>query len=515
MITPRQTRLIRVPDLHVFRETIAALAAEGRFGDATSRVVIVPTRGAAGQLRTTIERLVPAAPIPLLLTREQLYETWHARLVDPPRRLSAFERDSLAQAAASHAARESPQLPFKVRPGLVSEILRFYDHLRRQSQQVGRFEELIVEALGGSQGDRGAERLLLQTRFIAGTFREYERRVAATGACDEHTLRDRLLGGSATAPLAHVIVTTPDWIADPAGLFVADFDLLARIPHLQALDIVATEGVLASGFHERILNWWPGLEELDGLELRGVRLQARPSCTIPADADDELWFTHRDREEELIACARRLAAADEDPVALERAAIVFKRPLPYLYLAPDVFREAGLPYRVSDSLPLAAEPAVAAVDLVLEAVETRFARTAMIALLRSPHFRVSETPMGLAAISALDRALSDKRYLGGLERLEQLAESFEGDAARAISAALPIARGLSAMLEPAPASVLIARLLDFLDSRHALLDADGPSADRERRARAAVNGILSALSAAHADHYDPTWSFEDLSAAVR
>ena len=54
--------------------------------------------------------------------------------------------------------------------------------------------------------------------------------------------------------------------------------------------------------------------------------------------------------------------------------MVFKRPLPYLYLAPDTLGAAGVPYRVVDALPLAAEPVVATVDLVLDAVETRFAR---------------------------------------------------------------------------------------------------------------------------------------------
>jgi RecB family exonuclease len=531
VITPRQTRLVRVPDLQAFRAAIATLAAETRRGPAASRAVIVPTRGAASQLQATIRQLMPAVPLPLLLTRDELYDTLHARLVEPPRRLTLFERDGLAQAAAYHAAQGAPDLPFKVRPGLVAEILRFYDQLRRQAQQVKRFEELIVEALGGTQGDRGADRLLLQTQFIAGTFREYERRAAATGACDEHTLRERLLGqpvgqpvGQPGAPpLTHVIVTLPDWIADPAGLFVADFNLLARLPHLAALDIVCTESVLASGFHERLHNWWPGLDEIDAVDLLGVRPRIRPTAIVPEDADDDLWFTHRDREEELIACARRLSTPVTDGAALERTAIVFKQPLPYLYLAPDVFGDAGLPYQISDALPLAAEPVVAAVDLVLEAVETRFARTSLIALLRSPHFRI-EPPIPAAGISSLDRALSDQRYLGDLERLEQVAVTLAGKAgplgeapteATAIDAALALARELSVLLEPAPASTLLTALLGLLQARFAPLDADDPLLERERSGRTRVIEILSALADAHARHYDPIWSLDQLAAAVR
>jgi len=69
-----------------------------------------------------------------------MYDELHARLTQPPRRLTAFERGVIAQAAAREAMATEPDLPFRLRPGLVAEILRFYDLLRRQSQQVQRFE---------------------------------------------------------------------------------------------------------------------------------------------------------------------------------------------------------------------------------------------------------------------------------------------------------------------------------------------------------------------------------------
>ena len=49
----------------------------------------------------------------------------------------------------ARAAAAGRDLPFELRPGLVAEMLRFYDLLRRQSQSVERFEALIVEARGG------------------------------------------------------------------------------------------------------------------------------------------------------------------------------------------------------------------------------------------------------------------------------------------------------------------------------------------------------------------------------
>ena len=64
----------------------------------------------------------------------------------------------------------------------------------------------------------------------------------------------------------------------------------------------------------------------------------------------------------------------------------------------------------------------AALDLVLEFVASSFTRDALIALLRSPHFEFGDgAPIPRRAVSALDRALSDARYLGELEQLAQLA----------------------------------------------------------------------------------------------
>ena len=49
-------------------------------------------------------------------------------------------------------------------------MMRFYDQLRRQGQSVDRYEELLVASLD-ADNDRGAERLLRQTRFLAASYR--------------------------------------------------------------------------------------------------------------------------------------------------------------------------------------------------------------------------------------------------------------------------------------------------------------------------------------------------------
>jgi len=466
----------------------------------------------------------------VLLTRDELYERLATRLPDAPRRLTAFERDSLMQAAALAAAAAVPDLSFDVRPGLVAEVLRFYDQLCRQSQRVSRFEELIDEMLGpaAAAGDRGAGRVQQQTRFLAAAFRGYEQRVLDAGADDEHTLRQKLVDRASTSAPRHVIVTVGDWIADPAGLFVADFDLLARLPGLDRLDIVSTETTLASGFHARLRDWLPGLDEIEGSALLAGEARRRPHLTRPdrAAESDRLWFTYRDREEELVAVARRIAATRShdanDPAG--EGAVVAKRPLPYLYLAPEAFGAAGIAWQASDAMPLAAEPSAAAVDVILDLVESDFTRDALVSLLRTPHLSFgSSSEVSAESIAALNLALSEHRYLGALERLETVpvawaaarAGSARAVALPALKVALAAARELTPLLTTAPASVQVATLLAFLTSHLRPVSDDDPYASRERRARAAIIDVLDRLGAAHAAHHDPPWSIAELGNAVR
>ena len=516
MITPRRTRLVRVRDLHVFRHAVVEAV---RRTDSTG-VVIVPNQGAALQLRRTLARrdrleAADARDEPPCVTRDALYARLHAGLADAPRRLSAYEREALTRAAAREASLDLRALQDveqagearELRPGLVAEVLRFYDQLRRQRQTVTRFEELLEETLErDAEFDRGAARMLQQTRMLAATFRSYERRIAACDACDEHSLRALLMVQPAVPPLRAAVVTVADWIAEPGGLNGADFDLLARLPGLETIDVVATEEVLGSGFHQRVHDWLPGLEEIT---FEGGA--ARPRLVVPAGSPERLWFTSRDREEELIGVARRLTAQAPG----RAAAVVYKNPLPYLYVAREVFRSAQIAYASSDGLPLAAEPFAAAVDLVLDLVGSSFTREAIVAFLRSPHFVHGDGAIEREAVAALDRALSDARYLGDPERLSALATEWESSARRAaawpaLRAAVAAAASLAPLAVPAPASQQIASVLDFLNAHVA---PDGSS--RERRARAAVVTTLEGLVAASRAHDDAPVGVQALASLVR
>ena len=124
---------------------------------------------------------------------------------------------------------------------------------------------------------------------------------------------------------------------------------------------------------------------------------------MPADSTS-LHFTSRDREEEIAGVVRRIKARRResplDAPRLDRTAVVFSRPLPYVYVAGHVFDAARVPFQCDDALPLAAETGAAALDLVLTFVSSGAGRSATVALLRSPHFLSAP---GAAPISAEQR----------------------------------------------------------------------------------------------------------------
>ena len=252
--------------------------------------------------------------------------------------LSPLERDVLARAAAREAIDQGLKPPFTLRAGLVSELLAFYDDLRRHRRTIETFERLTIEELEPRASiDRGAERLLRQTRFLVSAFRAYERRRASAGALDEHALRDLLLQSAGPGPYRHVVVTVGDRVSDQAGLFAADFDLLTRLAGVESLEAVATEESLDAGLGERLREMLPEVEE--------VRWPGNLDPEAPAV---HAFFVSRDREDELADVARRVKAARRGPggqPSFERTAVVFRRPLPYVYLARPCSRQPACPSR--------------------------------------------------------------------------------------------------------------------------------------------------------------------------
>jgi RecB family exonuclease len=544
VITPRSTRLLRVPDLAAFRTTLTDIAGSLTLTEARDTFVLVPTRAAAEQLRRTFEdRLLTTREtlvLPVLGTRGDWYNELAARFPLAPRLLNAFEREAILAAVARGLVAQGVRPPFEIRPGLLAEMLDLYDMVRRLGRTVADFDRNLREELEKDrETDRGAEKLWQQTVFLTALYQGYEARAAAAGVIDEHGLRARVIESKETQSLRRIVITVADRIADPDGLWPSDYELLTQLPHLESIDIVCTEAVLASGFLERLYGVLPELHDE-----RVGEPSAPPLLVVPgsggalAPPTAPPTFTYRDREEELSGVARRLKA-ERGKSPLERTALVVRRPLPYLYLARDVFGGAGISFETLDTLPLAAEPYAAAVDLALEAVTSDFTRTSVLALLRSPHFDFGDTVPD-RAVAALDFALADARYLGGLDRLEQLAREWSENtvaasreerrrksAAPAAAAAAAALRGLAALGTPRPLAdqidtlVMWLRRFDRPPSSDTHPRAPGaPSApdltSRRLRVRAAVLDALASLAGASRAHEgDATSDVTVLSAAVR
>ena len=231
---------------------------------------------------------------------------------------------------------------------------------------------------------------------------------------DEHGLRDVLLETQPQLPFDHLVVAVADHPSDPRGLWPADFDLIGRLRHLARVDVVVTDGLHDAGFRERIEEELPGIEEarIDGPS-------HAPVLRRPAGAaDEDIAWVSRDREEELRDVVRTIydRAESGEGIPLERTAIVFHRPLPYLYLSQQVLAEGQVPYQAADALPLAAEPYAALLDVVLTFARTGGTRESAIELLLGVRPGSDQGQTGVRpgsntrpGIAALDEALRERR----------------------------------------------------------------------------------------------------------
>jgi RecB family exonuclease len=529
-----------VTDLQSFREAVIDLAMTGSPLDARDRVVVVPTHAAAAHLVRSIEDTALRPPrravvLPDLVTSRELTPRFGERLREPPRLLTDAEREGLLGIACRAARDRGDEPPFRLRPGLIAAILHFYDELRRRQNRVGDFERRVLDLLEpGAATDRGAERLVRQTRFLVAAFREFETRARDHGV-DEHGLRERSTEEASPRPFRHAVLTVADEAFDPCGLHPAHWDFLTRVPGLQRLDVVVTDIMLAGALHERIHRMLPGIEE--------VRYQRREARALPVLLVPErggLFHLARDREEEVAAVARRVKADVRRGTLSSpgRAALVVRQRLPYVYVAREILRSGGVPCQMFDALPLAGEPYAAALDLILTCVGSDFARVPAVALLRSPHFRFATA----RDASSLDRALAEAGYLGGIAALERLLDRWraasgpesrrlrakrfgeprrsqaEAGAPRALRCGellLEIARQLLPLRSAAPVADHLGVLLEFLSRHEASPVADKDLRARHLRARGAILATLGSLRDGYARTDSAPVHGDDVAALVR
>ena len=385
--------------------------------------IIVPTAGAAEALRADARGYRPAtrteraggAGIRPPHSRRVLFPS--ARAVPTRRRRCSppFEREVLLTRAASAASDSGTPAPFRLRPGLIVEMLAFYDELRRRDRTVADLDRLMTDSLQPSvEIDRGAERLFRQTQFLTAAFTRFEDLVGSSGRLDEHALRRLLLVHDGSASYPRVVVSVADQPADPRGLWTADFDFLARLPGLTAIDVVATENVLAAGFHERVHDVLPGIEE--------ERREGAGSLPVLVDAATR----RRRRGHALVRQPRPRGGA-------RRARARRRRLMPIAWPSCSSARcrtctwrvrcspTPGVPIRRSTRCRSPPNRSPAALDVVFAFVVAAANRASTIDLLSSPHWRFPELEGSLvsvrARVNALDARLRELKYFGGWDRL--------------------------------------------------------------------------------------------------
>ncbi len=543
MMTARAIRLIRADGLRAMQRAIATRVGGHDPITIRSCAVLLPSRIAGVYLRRTLEDVGltgdqpgvdRAIVLPELLTREDWYRRLHERLPERRPRLSSLDREVLLGAAAREAVAAGAAPPFRLRPGLLVEMLAFYDGLCRHRRSLDAFDRLVFGDLEPrADTNRGAARLLRQTRFLSAAFRAFERRVEASGQLDEHLLRRVLLDSGQTGAFRHVIVAVGDVVSEPSGgLYPVDYELLTRQPGVEVVDVIATREQLRGGLHERLRHELPDAEEVEEPSLpargeAGACRSAAPVLVTPGTEDGQLAFRARDREEELRLIVRQVKAeARAARGSVDRVAVVFRRPLPYVYLARTVFDAAGVECQVADALPLAAEPYAAALDLVFATVESRFARAALVGLLRCPQLAFGNpgAPPAPLDVAAFDRQLADAGYLGDAAHLARLAEAWVGPGSASARAAREIADALAPLAGRQRLSAHLEVLLAFLDT-HAgrqvgafAASVDEDVARRQARDLRAQGGVLSGLRQlrqAALAHDDPELAFADVAAIVR
>lgn len=516
-------RLIRTSDLAGFRRAVTRLTFEGTPLEARRRVVIVPTRASIELLRQTLEREsirrgIRTAIWPDILTRDEWMARLHQSLPGAPRLLTRIEREVLMGAAADRTSRRARigGAPFALRPALIAVMLDLYDELQRRQRSITRFRRAMFDELKVERGtDRGSESLIHQTAFLGFAFLAYERAAAAANGLDEHGLRARLLADRPAWPVDHVVVAVADHPTDPRGLWPADFALLGQQSGLR-VDVVMTDETHDAGFRARLEDELPGIEEE-----REPSAPWSPVIVRPAGAEDGEWcHLSRDREEEVrdvIRHIRSRARSDAAPGRLAPTAIVFQRPLPYLYLARQLCEDAGVETQALDALPLAGEPYAALLDLVLVVARTGGTRESSVALLRSPllRFEVGSVPVSIADVAALDAVLIARRFTGGADRYPEAVAGKSEGAGRAARAAAEMVQELAPFQNAALASSQIEAISRFLRSRQHGPGPDDPWRESYLRARAAVLGVLDGLAEAYRQHDDRPRAAEVLVAAIR
>jgi len=267
-------------------------------------------------------------------------------------------------------------------------------------------------------------------------------------------------------------VTVADQAGEPTGLWPCDIDVLLRLPGLERVDVVATEETLAAGFHERLFDALPGIEECRPRDLD----EPPPVLVAPPHGSGRLHFVVRDREAELADVKTRIGPASRRSFTSGRCRICISRSSSSAMPACHSRRGCA---------PTRSRAVRGGLALLLEAVALADDTAARDALVRSPHLRFT----------------ADEEAM-----LPEVLRGMSGEA--------PVAQhldGLMAFLDAHDARRGDPRTEDAQGSETMRASWDA----RRHRARGAIFATLRRLRDAHRRHDDPVASAGEAAGVIR
>ncbi|MBI2841018.1 MAG: PD-(D/E)XK nuclease family protein [Acidobacteria bacterium] len=381
------------------------------------------------------------------------------------RRADPILREAILARELRRMEAEGSGLPFKIHQGAHQAIIALSGEMDDFGIDLDAFEKTCDAAFAGIIDDPGPQRMYQLSRFVVASLRGLAGTLMELGLADPAAVRR---AGSATPSRFDTVHIVDD-------LPIGDLKSFAGLPGLTRLVIWTTARQVRAGTIDRLRGLFDGL----AVE-HAAATNTRPRLLVSATGS---CFIRRDREEDLLRTALLIkqmyrSGQIED---LDQVAVVFSRPLPYLYLAKRTFAMAGVPFQAIDNYPLAIEPWAGAVDLILELAAGGFRRADGIALHASPYFDFAENAAvgSRLATAELDTELRRRGFVSGQD-------GWEGSG-------LP----MPALREIADESTGIADkagVLLRLIQRHGKKDGGG---EGEERSRGAVIAVLSGIEAAY------------------
>ena len=368
-------------------------------------LILVPTTASGHVLELALEHdllenraatlLPPIATIHAFLADMASRALGKVTIVDPLLRQAILDK-SLEDAAASG----SPP-PFLVRSGLSRRILSLYDQLCLAGHDLDTFAQRAMEEFN-APADAGAERMAQQTHFLVDGLTRYRTSLASLRLDDAATLYQSLLDHEVESPYSSILVLGSETLRP------RELAYLTTVPAVENIEIILPESM------EKVSTLRALMRACTFTITHSKTSTPSPILFRPC-GNEEIAFTARDREEVLITITKLLKGLARKGTLPEisQIAVIVPSPLPYLYLAKQVFGQAGIPYQLQDDFPLATEPYLAAVDLVFDFIERRTDYSASFQLLRNRFFDFPG--IGDNALAAMESELHTRTTIDGNE----------------------------------------------------------------------------------------------------